>query len=78
MQQVADISNASIMKQIRLDENDYNDMLAQQRELITELQKVADKNEETARVLLRENLDLKAYIKEKGLDISDMCENFNV
>lgn len=74
MQQVADISNASIMKQIRLDENDYNDMLAQQRELITELQRVADTNEETARVLLRENLDLKAFIKENGLDISDMCE----
>lgn len=78
MQQVADISNASIMKQIRLDENDYNDMLAQQRELITELQKVANKNEEMARVLLRENLDLKAYIRENGLEISDMCEEFNI
>lgn len=73
MRQVADISNASIMKQIRLDENDYNDMLIQQRELITKLQERADANEETARILLRENLDLKKYIEEQGIDISEYC-----
>lgn len=77
MRQVADISNASIIKQIRLDENDYNDMLIQQRELITKLQEKADKNEETARILLRENLDLKKYIEEQGLDISEFCEQIN-
>lgn len=77
MRQVADISNASIIKQIRLDENDYNDMLIQQRELITKLQEKADKNEETARILLRENLDLKKYIEEQGLDISEYCHSAN-
>ena len=73
MRQVADISNASIMKQIRLDENDYSEMLIQQREMITKLQEKADANEEAARLLLRENLDLKKFIGEQGIDISDFC-----
>ena len=74
MRQVADISNASIMKQIRLDENDYTEMLAQQREMIVKLQEKADQNAETARILLRENLDLKKFIDEHGLDISEFCQ----
>jgi hypothetical protein len=75
MRQVADISNASIVKQIRLDENDYNEMLIQQRELIVKLQDKADQNEEAARILLRENLDLKKFIAEQGIDISEYCES---
>lgn len=74
MRQVADISNASIIKQIRLDENDYNEMLITQREMITKLQARADENEEVARILLRENIDLKRYIEEQGIDISQFCE----
>jgi hypothetical protein len=74
MRQVADISNASIMKQIRLDENDYTDMIANQREMIVKLQEQADKNEEVARLLLRENIDLKKYIEEQGIDISEYCK----
>ena len=70
MRQVADISNASIMKQIRLDENDYTEMLAQQRDMITKLKEKADKSEEAYRILLRENVDLKKYIEESGIDIS--------
>ena len=77
MRQVADISNASIMKQIRLDENDYNEMLIKQREMITKLQEKADQNEETARILLRENIDLKRFIEEHGIDISEYCEQVN-
>lgn len=73
MRQVADISNASIIKQIRLDENDYNEMLIKQREMLTKLQEKADQNEETARILLRENIDLKRFIKEQGIDISEYC-----
>ena len=38
MQQVMDMSNASILKQLRLDESEYSDMIAEQRELITKLQ----------------------------------------
>ena len=73
MRQVADISNASIMKQIRLDENDYSEMLIKQREMITKLQEKADQNEEVARILLRENIDLKKYFEELGIDISEFC-----
>lgn len=78
MRQVADISNASIMKQIRLDENDYSEMLIKQREMITKLQEKADKNEEVARILLRENIDLKKYFEELGIDISDFCSEVDV
>ena len=78
MKQVADISNASIIKQIRLDENDYTDMLTQQRELITKLQSKADENEEIARILLRENQDLKKFIEEQGIDISDFCDEIDI
>lgn len=67
MQQVADIVHASILKQIRLDENDYTQMVAEQRDMIVKLQKQADEWQERARLLLRENLDLKAYLKEQNL-----------
>lgn len=71
MKQVADISNASIIKQLHLDESDYTEMLAQQREMIVKLQEQADQKTEEARILLRENLDLKSYIESKGIDISE-------
>ena len=78
MRQVADISNASIMKQIRLDENDYSEMLIKQREMITKLQEKADQNEEVARILLRENIDLKKYFEELGIDISEFCSELDI
>lgn len=71
MRQVADISNASIIKQLHLDESDYTEMLAQQRDMITKLQQQADTKTEEARILLRENLDLKSYMQSQGLDISE-------
>lgn len=72
MRQVADISNASILKQIHLDENDYTEMLGQQREMIVNLQRLADENAEKARILLRENVDLKNYMQEIGIDVDSM------
>lgn len=45
LQQVAEISDAAIIKQIRLDENDYNDMIVQQRDLINKYKKKSDDNE---------------------------------
>ncbi len=77
MRQVADISNASIIKQIRLDENDYNDMLIKQREMLVKLQEKADQSDETARILLRENIDLKKFIEEHNIDISEFCHDIN-
>lgn len=69
LKQVAEISDAAIIKQIRLDENDYNDMIIQQRELINKYKKKSDENEEKARVLLKENYDLKSVIKENSIEL---------
>lgn len=66
LQQVAEISDAAIIKQIHLDENDYADMLAQQRDLIKKYKQIADEAEEKARILLRENSDLKSQMKAEG------------
>lgn len=67
MQQVIDMSNASIIKQLRLDESEYSSMIAEQREMITNLRDDLDHYKEISRILLRENIDLKDYLEEKGL-----------
>ena len=67
MQQVMDLSNASILKQLHLDESEYSDMLAEQRQMITNLNKERDSYKEITRILLRENLDLKDTLKENEL-----------
>ena len=69
--QVADISNASILKQISLDENDYVQMLTEQKKMIEDLNKKANEAIEKARILLRENIDLKKLLEENGVDIKE-------
>ncbi|MEE1084257.1 MAG: hypothetical protein UH850_11090 [Paludibacteraceae bacterium] len=69
--QVADISNASILKQINLDENDYVQMLTEQKKMIEDLNKKANEAIEKARILLRENIDLKKLLEENDIDISE-------
>ena len=66
MRQVADISNASILDQIRLNENDIPEMIADQRILIEKWERTAFKASEQARILLRENQDLKEYLRSIG------------
>ena len=66
MRQVADISNASILEQIRLNENDIPEMIADQRILIEKWERAAFKASEQARILLRENQDLKSYLEKVG------------
>ena len=68
--QVAEISNAAILKQLRFDENDYTDMVTQQRDLIKKYKKIADDCEEKARLLLRENNDLRSLLKENNISLS--------
>jgi len=51
MQQVADISNNSILKQLQFDENDYTFMINEQRDLIQNLQKKNTYLEEENRLL---------------------------
>lgn len=81
MRQVMDMSNASILKQLRLDESEYSDMLAEQREMITKLRNDLDNYKEISRILLRENIDLKDYMEEHNLiepeNLVDLNELFS-
>jgi hypothetical protein len=67
MQQVMDLSNASILKQLALDESEYSDIVAEQRKMVTSLTSERDSYKEITRILLRENLDLKDILSENGL-----------
>lgn len=67
MQQVLEISDASIMKQLNLDESEWSDMVADQRKMIVDLQKERDVYKEVSRILLRENLDIRDTLEENGL-----------
>jgi hypothetical protein len=67
MQQVAEISAKAQVDQIGFDENVMSEINNIRRELVDSLQKERDKAVERARLLLVENRDLKAFLKEKGL-----------
>ena len=71
MQQVQEISDASIMKQLALDESEWSDMVAEMRIDNQGLRNERDQYKEINRILLRENLDLKDFIEEQGFDISE-------
>ena len=75
MQQVQEISDASIMKQLALDESEWSDIVATMRVDNQVLRRERDSFKEINRLLLRENLDLKDYIEEQGLDISLDLQN---
>ena len=77
MKQVMDLSNASILKQLKLDESEYSDMLAEQRETIVKLRKDLDNYKEISRILLRENIDLKDYLEENGMLKSENLVDLN-
>jgi hypothetical protein len=67
MQQVLEISDASIMKQLHLDESEWSDMVAEQRTKIVKLQSERDVYKEVNRILLRENIDLRDTLAENDL-----------
>ena len=67
MQQVQEISDASIMKQLALDESEWSDMVSEMRIVNTGLRKEKDAYQEINRILLRENLDLRDTLKENNL-----------
>ena len=70
MQQVQEISDASIMKQLALDESEWADIVATMRVDNQTLRKERDAFKEINRLLLRENLDLKDYLGEQDIDIT--------
>jgi hypothetical protein len=54
MKQVADISNRSIMEQLSLNENDYTEMIKEQREMIVKFQdRIAELEEENRKLKLK-------------------------
>jgi len=67
MQQVQELSDASIMKQLALDESEWSDMVAEMREVIVNLRNEKDQYKEINRILLQENLDLKDYLEENNM-----------
>lgn len=67
MKQVQEISDASIMKQLALDESEWSDMVASMRVDNQTLRRERDQYKEINRILLRENLDLKDYLEENGI-----------
>lgn len=58
MKQTADISNRSILEQLNFDDNDIDDLIKQQRQLITELQEQNDDLLEQLRLL---KIELNQY-----------------
>lgn len=70
MRQVQEISDASIMKQLALDESDWSDMVAEMRETLVALRKEKDQYKEINRILLKENLELKDTLEEKGIEVN--------
>jgi hypothetical protein len=62
MKQIADFSNRSILDQLMFDENDYTDMISQQRDLIKKLDDVLITLRENNR-LLKIKLNMSEEIK---------------
>lgn len=75
MQQVLEMSDASIMKQLALDESEWSDMVAEQRKLLVDTQKERDVYKEINRILLRENLDLRDTLEDNDLLDSQQLTN---
>ena len=67
MQQVLEMSDSSIMRQLNLDESEWSDMVAEQRKMLISVQNERDVYKEINRILLRENLDLRDTMEDEGL-----------
>lgn len=81
MQQVLEISDASIMRQLNLDESEWSDMVAEQRQMLIKVQNERDVYKEINRILLRENIDLRDTLDDNGLldknNLKDLKEVFS-
>ena len=75
MQQVLEMSDASIMKQLALDESEWSEMVAEQRKLLVDTQKERDIYKEINRILLRENLDLRDTLEDNDLLNTEQLTN---
>ena len=75
MQQVLEMSDASIMKQLGLDESEWSEMVAAQRELLVKVQNERDVYKEINRILLRENVDLRDTLEDHGILNTENLQN---
>ena len=75
MQQVLEMSDASIMRQLNLDESEWSDIVAEQRKKLVDVQNERDVYKEINRILLRENLDLRDTLDEQGLLDTNNLQN---
>lgn len=75
MQQALEISDASIMKALALDESEWSEIVADQRKLLVDTQRERDVYKEINRILLRENLDLRDTLEEHSLLNKDNLKN---
>ena len=82
MQQVQEISDQAILKQLQLDESEWSDMVATMRQNIVKIQKERDCYKEINRILLQENLDLKDFLADKkmdtGIEFRNLSEIYSV
>lgn len=69
MQQVQEISDASIFKQLALDDSEWSDMVAEMRVDNTNLRRERDTYKEINRILLQENMDIKDYLKDQNIEL---------
>lgn len=83
MQQVQEISDSSMLKQLALDESEWSDMVAELRKVRVALEQDLARYKEINRILLQENLDLKDYLEERGyspdvkfIDLKDLYSVF--
>ena len=67
MKQVALINEEARHAQIGYDENVASEIKDIKVELVEQLTKERDESEKRTRILLQENMDLKAFLLEKGL-----------
>lgn len=67
MQQIAEISEAARAKQLGFNEDIAREIKDTSTALVTGLTKERDEYKERCRILLRENLDLKEFLREKDL-----------
>lgn len=77
MRQVMDMSNESLIRALKLDESEYADMIAEQRQLVTKYYNDALNYKEVSRILLRENLDLKDVLEYHGIEIKNGLVDLN-
>lgn len=75
MRQVQEISDASIMKQLALDESEWSDIVTELRKTAQDLRKERDQYKEINRILLQENLDLKDTIKDNVISVDENIVN---